>query len=308
MYDVIIIGSGPAGLTAAIYGKRAALNVLMIEESPLQGGQMLNTYEIDNYPGLPNISGMELGERMRQHAKSLETPLVRGRVIRIEDEGKSKRVVTDAQSYQAKCVVLALGAGHATLDVPGEEALGGMGVSYCATCDGAFFKGCRVAVIGGGNVALEDALFLARGCAQVYLIHRRDTFRGAKTLQQQVEQTENITICYNTVVEEILGEDEVEGVLLYDKEHQERRRLEVEGVFIAVGIVPGTTGIEGLPQTDEKGYLVAGEDGVTSIPGIFAAGDCRTKRLRQVVTAVADGANAMTSAEHYIYGQLENIV
>lgn len=301
MYDVIIIGSGPAGLSAAIYAKRAALSTLVIEKNPLSGGQILNTYEVDNYPGLPKISGMELGQKMRAHAEEQQVTFVTATVTRLRDCGDYKIVSTDGEEYQTKSVVLAMGASHRQLGVPGEEELCGMGVSYCATCDGAFFKNREVAVVGGGDVALEDALFLARGCSKVHLIHRRDAFRGAKVLQNQVAQSDRIVCHMDTEVEQIVGEDMVEKLLIYNKKEQTREELPVQGIFIAVGIVPNTGQMEGLPQMDEQGYLVAGEDGATSVPGIFAAGDCRTKQLRQVITATADGANAITSVERYLY-------
>lgn len=301
MYDVIIIGSGPAGLSAAIYAKRAALDTLVIEKSPLSGGQILNTYEVDNYPGLPKISGMELGQKMREHANQQQVTFVTESVKEIAADGEVKKVITDKNTYETRTVILAMGASHRALGVPGEEELCGMGVSYCATCDGAFFKNRTVAVVGGGDVALEDALFLARGCKQVYLIHRRDAFRGARILQEQVKNTENITLCMDSVVEEIAGQDSVEKVLLTNKKTGESQELEVQGVFIAVGILPNTGEIQGMPSRDESGYIEAGEDGVTDIPGIFAAGDCRTKQLRQVITATADGANAVTSVEKYLF-------
>lgn len=301
MYDVIIIGSGPAGLSAAIYAKRAALDTLVIEKSPLSGGQILNTYEVDNYPGLPKISGMELGQKMREHANQQQVSFVTESVKEIISEDDVKKVVTNKNTYETKTVILAMGASHRALGVPGEEELCGMGVSYCATCDGAFFKNRIVAVVGGGDVALEDALFLARGCKQVYLIHRRDEFRGAKILQKQVRNTENITLCMDSVVEKIEGEDSVEKILTINKKSQEKKELEVQGVFIAVGILPNTDEIQGLPTRDEAGYIVAGEDGVTNLPGVFVAGDCRTKQLRQVITATADGANAVTSVEKYLF-------
>lgn len=301
MYDVIIIGSGPAGLSAAIYAKRAALDTLVIEKSPLSGGQILNTYEVDNYPGLPKISGMELGQKMRGHANQQQVTFVTESVKEIAADGEVKKVITDKNTYETRTVILAMGASHRALGVPGEEELCGMGVSYCATCDGAFFKNRTVAVVGGGDVALEDALFLARGCKQVYLIHRRDAFRGARILQEQVKNTENITLCMDSVVEEIAGQDSVEKVLLTNKKTGESQELEVQGVFIAVGILPNTGEIQGMPSRDESGYIEAGEDGVTDIPGIFAAGDCRTKQLRQVITATADGANAVTSVEKYLF-------
>ena len=222
-------------------------------------------------------------------------------VKEIISEDDVKKVVTNKNTYETKTVILAMGASHRALGVPGEEELCGMGVSYCATCDGAFFKNRIVAVVGGGDVALEDALFLARGCKQVYLIHRRDEFRGAKILQEQVRNTENITLCMDSVVEKIEGEDSVEKILTINKKTQEKKELEVQGVFIAVGILPNTDEIQGLPTRDEAGYIVAGEDGVTNLPGVFVAGDCRTKQLRQVITATADGANAVTSVEKYLF-------
>lgn len=301
MYDVIIIGSGPAGLAAAIYAKRAALNTLVIERSPLSGGQILNTYEVDNYPGLPKISGMELGQKMRAHADEQQVEFVTADVSEIAHENGYHRVMTNKGQYETKTVILATGASHRRLGVPGEDELCGMGVSYCATCDGAFFKNRTVAVIGGGDVALEDALFLARGCKEVFLIHRRDAFRGAKVLQKQVMDTENITLCMDTTVSKIQGEDMVEHLLISNKRTGSQDVLDVNGVFIAVGIQPNTEGIQGLPSMDEAGYVIAGEDGVTDIPGFFVAGDCRTKQLRQVITATADGANAVTSVERYLY-------
>lgn len=301
MYDVIIIGSGPAGLAAAIYAKRAALNTLVIERSPLSGGQILNTYEVDNYPGLPKISGMELGQKMRAHADEQQVEFVTADVSEIAHENGYHRVMTNKGQYETKTVILATGASHRRLGVPGEDELCGMGVSYCATCDGAFFKNRTVAVIGGGDVALEDALFLARGCKEVFLIHRRDAFRGAKVLQKQVMDTENITLCMDTTVSKIQGEDMVEHLLISNKRTGSQDVLDVNGVFIAVGIQPNTEGIQGLPGKDEAGYVIAGEDGVTDIPGFFVAGDCRTKQLRQVITATADGANAVTSVERYLY-------
>lgn len=277
IYDVIIIGSGPAGLAAAIYGKRARLNTLVIEKQPMSGGQILNTYEVDNYPGLPGIGGFEMGQKFREHADKMEAEFVTADVQRIEMQDDRKKVVTDKGEYETKTIILATGANHRKLEVPGEEELCGMGVSYCATCDGAFFRNRTVAVVGGGDVALEDALFLSRACKKVYLIHRRDALRGAKVLQEQVEQKENIEIIWDTVVEEIKGKDQVEDLTLYNKKKDEKNVLPVDGIFIAVGIVPNTKELEGLVELDQGGYVVAGEDTKTSVPGIFAAGDVRTK-------------------------------
>ena len=301
MYDVIIIGSGPAGLAAAIYAKRAALETLVLEKTPISGGQIINTYEVDNYPGLPGISGMELGQKMRGHVDAQQAEVKTATVKEIIDYGDYKLVCTSEGDFETRTIVLAMGASHRQLGVPGENELCGMGVSYCATCDGAFFKGRDVAVVGGGDVALEDALFLARGCNKVYLIHRRDAFRGAKVLQKQVEEKENIVCVMDSVVDEIVGEDMVEKVCISNKKTKQSSELSVQGIFIAVGISPNTKEMKGLPKQDDAGYIIAAEDGVTDIPGIFVAGDCRTKQLRQVITATADGANAITSVERYLY-------
>lgn len=295
MRDVIVIGAGPAGLAAGIYAKRAGLDVLVLNVSPVSGGQILNTYEVDNYPGLPGISGMDLGESMRAHCDKLGVEFASGRVSAINDIEGGKELVTKKVTYQTKNVIIATGASNQKLGVPGEAELLGAGVSYCATCDGAFFKGKTVAVVGGGDVALEDAIYLARGCEKVYLIHRRDTFRGQAVLAAEVKQTPNIEILYDTVVESINGESLVESVNIKSTKEEKRDTIKVDGIFIAVGTVPNTAGIAGLPKLDERGYIVAGEDCKTSDPKIFAAGDVRTKILRQVVTAVADGACAVTS-------------
>lgn len=300
IYDVIILGSGPAGLSAAIYAQRAKLNTLVVEAKPLSGGQILDTYEVDNYPGMKGISGFELGMKFREHADALGVTFYTAQVQEVRNVEGWKEVVTDQDTLQAKTIILAMGANHRKLGVPGEEELTGMGVSYCATCDGAFFKGKTVAVVGGGDVALEDALFLARGCEKVYLIHRRDELRGAKILQEQVQQTENIQIMWNSVVKEIQGEGKVEKITVHNNIEETDSQLEVQGIFIAVGIQPNSEWVKDIVALDEQGYVKALEDTVTSQPGIFAAGDIRTKQLRQVVTAAADGANAVTSVERYL--------
>lgn len=301
LYDVIIIGSGPAGLSAAIYAQRAKLATLVIEKAPMSGGQILNTYEVDNYPGIPGVGGFDLGSKFRAHADALGCSFVTAEVREIQEEEGKKKIVTEKETYETKTLILATGATHRKLGVPGEEELMGMGVSYCATCDGAFFKGKTTAVIGGGDVALEDALFLARLCEKVYLVHRRDEFRGAKVLQERVFETENIEVVWDSVVEEIQGEDTVEKISIYNKKKEEKSELEVQGVFIAVGIQPNTEIYRNLVKMDEGGYIIAGEDGVTQTKGVFAAGDLRTKQLRQVITAASDGANAVTSVEKYLY-------
>lgn len=298
-YDIIILGSGPAGLSAAIYAQRARLSTLLIEEKPLSGGQILDTYEVDNYPGLPGITGFEMGQKFRAHADRLGAEVVNAQVLSVRMDGEKKIVTTQKGVYEAKTLIIATGAKHRRLGIPGEDKLVGMGVSYCATCDGAFFKGKTVAVVGGGDVALEDALFLARGSEKVYLVHRRDQFRGAKILQEKVKEASNIEPVLDSVVTEIKGEGQVSSILLNSK-NGESRELEVQGVFIAVGIEPNSSAVKDLVAQDAGGYIVAGEDTKTSVEGVFAAGDVRTKQLRQVLTAAADGANAVTSAEKYI--------
>lgn len=301
MYDTVIVGSGPAGLTAAIYAKRAGLSTLLIENTPVGGGQIATTDRVDNYPGLLGINGMELGMKFREHAEKLGCEFKSGQVIGISDEVKHKTVtLAEGNTIETRTVILALGADHRQLGVPGENELRGMGVSYCATCDGAFFRNKEVAVVGGGDVALDDAIFLSRFASKVYLIHRRDEFRGAKSLVDEAASKENITFVMDTIVTRVDGDGSVTGVETENKKTGEKKTIPVNGVFMAVGTQPNTTGIEGLPETDDKGYIKAGEDCVTSIPGIYAAGDLRTKQLRQVITAAADGANAVTSVQTFL--------
>ncbi len=298
-YDVVIIGSGPAGLAAAIYAERAELNSIVIEKNVVSGGQVLTTYEVDNYPGVKGIGGYDLGMKFRDHADVLGATFVEDEVVRIETEGKTKKVVCENDTYETSTVIIATGASHRKLGVPGEEEFSGMGVSYCATCDGAFFRNKTTAVVGGGDVAIEDAIFLARLCKKVYLIHRRDELRGAKSLQKKLMSLENVEIIWDSVVDAIVGEDKVESIAVSNVKTGEKKNLELQGVFVAVGISPNSRMFEGLVEMD-GGYIKAGEDCVTSCPGIFAAGDVRTKGLRQIVTAVADGANAITSVERYL--------
>jgi thioredoxin reductase (NADPH) len=300
MYDLIIIGSGPAGLGAAVYGRRAGLSTLVIEKNPMSGGQVLNTYEVDNYLGLPGMNGFDMGMKFREHAEKMEAKFMEADVSGIEDNGDYKTVLTSEGELQGRSVIIASGATHSHLGVPGEEELSGMGVSYCATCDGAFFRGKDVAVVGGGDVAVEDAIFLARICRKVYLIHRRDSLRAARSLQKAMMAMENVEICWDSVVESINGEDGVTDISVRSKKTGELEKLEVQGVFIAVGIRPNSEPFVGNIAADERGYLIAGEDCATSMPGVFAAGDIRTKKLRQIVTAVADGANAVEGAQEFL--------
>ena len=284
MYDLIIIGSGPAGLAAAIYAQRAKLNTLVIERAMVSGGQVLNTYEVDNYPGLPGIGGYELGMKFREHADKLGALFAEDEVVRVEDEGagKVKRVVGEKDTYEAKSLILATGAHHRLLEVPGEKELSGAGVSYCATCDGALFRNKVTAVIGGGDVAVEDAIFLARMCSKVYVIHRRNELRAAKSLQEKLFSLDNVEMVWDSVAEEICGEGQVDSLKISNVKTGEKRTLSLQGVFIAVGITPESQAFEGLVEM-EKGYIKAGEDCATSAPGIFAAGDVRKKNLRQII-------------------------
>lgn len=300
-YDLIIIGSGPAGLAAAIYAERARLKTVTIEQNMVSGGQVINTYEVDNYPGLPGMNGFDLSMKFREHAEKLGAAFLTDQVLAIKKNGEEKVVQCEQGTYRAKAVILATGASHRKLGVPGEEEFSGRGVSYCATCDGAFYRNKVTAVIGGGDVAVEDAVFLARICKKVYLIHRRDELRAAKSLQETLFSMNNVEVIWDTVVEEICGDTSVQSLKLRNKPAGEEKNLEVQGVFIAVGIIPLSGPFSGLVEQDEGGYILAGEDSVTSEPGVFAAGDVRKKPLRQIVTAVSDGANAVTSAERYLY-------
>jgi thioredoxin reductase (NADPH) len=300
MYDLIIIGSGPAGLSAAIYASRARLNTLVLEQNFISGGQIIDTYEIDNYPGIPGISGMDLADKMQQHAEKLGAVIENGLVTSLDLTGPVKKVITEEDSYEAKAVILASGAMHAHLGVPGEDTLGGHGVSYCATCDGAFYRKKDALVIGGGDVAVEDAIFLARGCNKVYVVHRRDELRAAKVLQESLLSLPNVEMVWDSVAKSINGDGKVESVTVTNVKDGSERTIPVSGVFIAVGIEPRSSYAGQNIAMDEKGYILADETGTTNVPGVFAAGDVRKKQLRQVVTAVADGANAVTSVEKYL--------
>lgn len=300
MRDVIIIGSGPAGMGAAIYGKRAGLDTLVIEGTGMSGGQVTRTYDVDNYLGLPGMSGFDMAMTFQSHVEKLGADFEMGVVTTVEKKAGYFEVVTDEKTYETKSVILATGASHNKLMVPGEEELAGMGVSYCATCDGAFFRGKTTMVVGGGDVAIEDAIFLARGCEKVYLIHRRDELRGAKILQDNLMSLPNVEIIWDSVVEAIEGKEQVEQVRILNRKTGVTSEIKVDGIFIAVGIHPNTECFADLVETDHNGYIVAGENCQTSVPGVFVAGDTRTKELRQIITAVADGANAINSVQRYL--------
>lgn len=301
MQDIVIIGSGPAGLSASIYAKRAGLKALTLEQNPLSGGQVLNTYEVDNYPGLSGIGGFEMGMKFREHADKLGCEFLNTAVsgVKKTQEG-SFCIETQQGEIHTKTVIAAMGAVHAKLHIPGEEEFAGKGVSYCATCDGAFFRGKVTAVVGGGDVAVEDAIFLARSCEKVYLIHRRGELRAAAILQKEVRALPNVEILWDSVVKSIQGEGQVESLVLENVKSGQQQKLAADGIFIAVGIVPSGGVMKDMVSCDEQGYFLADEDCATATPGIFVAGDLRKKKLRQVVTAVADGANAVASVLDYL--------
>ena len=303
LYDVVIIGAGPAGMGAAVYAVRAGLKTVVLDRSPLSGGQILTTYEVDNYLGLPGLSGGELSDKFREHADRLGVKFMTVNVQAVEEETETAeyRIHTDKMIFQSKAVILATGASHSLLDVPGEKELTGMGVSYCATCDGAFFRKRTVAVVGGGDVAVEDAIFLSKICQKVYLIHRRDQLRAVDSLQKKLFSLENVEVLWDSEVQEIIGTDKVSAISLYHKKSGAQSKLDAVGVFIAVGIVPDTEFCRDLVEMDEKGYVIADETCATSKKGIFAAGDIRKKQMRQIITAVADGANAIGSVQSFLY-------
>lgn len=303
MYDIGIIGGGTAGMTAAIYGARAGKRVLIIEAMNY-GGQITASPKVENYPGIASMSGSEFATNLLDQAMNLgaETELEQVTGIRSEEEG-IQVIETTGREYPCRTVIIATGATHRHLGVPGEERLTGAGVSYCATCDGAFFKGKEVAVVGGGNTALQDAAFLSNYCSKVYVIHRREAFRGEQGLVKPLEAKANVEFVLNAVVKEIRGDQMVDALLLSDRKKEQEFERKVEGVFIAVGQIPQNEVFQDIVKLDEAGFILAAEDCVTSRPGVFAAGDCRKKEVRQLTTATADGAVAALAACRYIEEQ-----
>lgn len=299
MYDIIIVGAGPAGLSAAVYGLRAGKSVLLLEKESY-GGQIINTPEIENYPGIKKISGYEFAENLYQQAVDLGAEIVFEAVTAIETEEDIKKVFTAQNEYLCKTVILATGATHRKLGIEREEELAGKGVSYCATCDGMFFKGKDVAVAGGGNTALRDALFLSNYCRKVYLIHRREEFRGEKRLEAALREKDNIEFVLNCQVTALNGEKTLTSVTVRDKNTEKEKELSVSGIFIAVGQEPQSQIVQNMIDTDEGGYIISGEECYTNCSGIFTAGDCRTKSIRQLATAVSDGAVAALKACEYM--------
>lgn len=299
MYDIIIVGAGTAGLSAAIYGARAGKKVLVLEANTY-GGQIVRSPEIENYPGIAHISGYEFAENLYQQAASLGAHIEFENVIEVRADGRIKYVVTEDNEYTGAAVILATGAVNRPLGVEKEEAFVGAGVSYCATCDGAFFKGKDVAVAGGGSTALEDALFLSAYCRKVYLIHRRDAFRGEQKYVDKLKQKENVEFVLNSNVTALKGEEFLNGVEIKNHVTGETKILPVSGLFVAIGQMPQNDSFAGLVKLDSSGYIAAGEDCRTNVEGIFTAGDCRTKAVRQLTTAASDGAAAALAACEYL--------
>lgn len=300
MFDVAIVGAGPAGMSAAVYACRAGLSAVVFE-AEYPGGQMATTPSVENYPGYTQIDGAALAASMYAQMDALGATFTQAAVEKIEKNGDGFVLHTAGEDFAARTVILAAGAKRKTLDVPGEARLTHRGVSYCAVCDGNFFRGKRVCVVGGGNTALEDAIYLAGICEKVYLIHRRDTFRAQAHFVEKVKANDKIEILCNATVSEVLGEGRVSGVKIL--QNGEEKTLELSAVFVAVGLLPQNEFAAGLCDFDKDGYIVAGADTVTSTPGVFAAGDGRTTPLRQIVTAAADGAVAATAAERFLQGK-----
>ena len=302
MRDVIIIGGGPAGLTAAIYAVRAGLDTLVLEANQL-GGQVAVSAEVDNYPAVPHTMGWVLANSMAQQVESMDVPIQYAQVTALERTEAGFRLgVEGGEDLTCRSVILANGAKRRKLGCPGEEEFLGRGVSYCATCDGAFFKGRDVAVMGGGNTAVEDALYLAGICRSVTLIFRRDRLTAQRKLVEAAEGKENLRLCPRSLVTAVTGGDLVEAVEITGAENGEKQSLPVSALFVAIGLEPDNAPFAPPLALDDYGYILAGEDCKTNVPGVFAAGDSRTKLLRQIVTAVADGAVAAMQAERFLHG------
>ncbi|MBR3691801.1 MAG: thioredoxin-disulfide reductase [Clostridia bacterium] len=304
MYDIIILGGGPAGYTAALYAARAGLEALVLERLSA-GGQMALSHQIDNYPGFEEgIDGFTLADKMKRQAERFGARSRSTEVQAVSLSESPKRIVTDSGEYFAKTVVIATGANPRKLGLPAEEMLLGRGVGYCASCDGMFYRGKTVAVVGGGNTAASDAMLLSRVAKKVYLVHRRDSLRATRVYHEPLEKAENVELCWNCEVTEILHESRVTGLRLRDVRTGDTREISCDGLFISIGRQPVTEFLAGQLPLSPEGYILAGEDTRTAIPGVFAAGDVRQKALRQVVTAVADGAAAVTAAEEFLAGGL----
>ncbi|CEH32209.1 thioredoxin reductase [Aneurinibacillus migulanus] len=299
IYDVIIAGAGPAGMTAAVYTSRANMSTLMIERG-IPGGQMANTEEIENYPGFESILGPDLSTKMFEHAKKFGAEYQYGDIKEIVDGNPYKTVKVGDKEFKAKSVIITTGAEHRELGVPGEKEFSGRGVSYCAVCDGAFFRGKELVVVGGGDSAVEEGVFLTRFATKVTIVHRRDELRAQKILQKRAFENEKVEFIWDTEVKEIRGEGVVKSVLLHNRKTGEDTEFKTDGAFIYVGMDPLSQAAKNLGITNAAGYIETDERMATRVPGIFAAGDVREKTLRQVVTATGDGADAALSAQHYV--------
>jgi len=305
IYDVIIAGAGPAGMTAAVYTSRGNLTTLMVERG-MPGGQMANTEDVENYPGFDHILGPELSTKMFEHAKKFGAEYAYGDIKEIFDEGDYKIIKAGSKEYKARAVIVATGAEYKKLGVPGEKELSGRGVSYCAVCDGAFFKQKELVVIGGGDSAVEEAVYLTRFASKVTVIHRRDELRAQKILQQRAFDNEKIDFIWDTVVKEINGTDgKVSSVTIENTKTGEQSDFPTDGVFVYVGMLPLNASVLNLGITNEQGYIETNSEMETKIPGIFAAGDIREKSLRQIVTATGDGSIAAQNVQHYVEGLIE---
>lgn len=298
MYDIIIVGAGPAGLTAAIYARRASKKVLVLEAKSY-GGQIINTLDIENYPVEPHISGFDFATRLYNQAKELEAEIKFEKVVDIKDNDTNKEVITNKSTYKTKTIILATGAENRKLGIENEDSLVGKGVSYCATCDGAFYKGKDVAVQGGGNTALEDALYLSDIAKTVYLIHRGNEFRGDTSIIEKLKKKDNVKFIYNSIVTKLNAKEKLESIEITDI-NKKTSTILVSGLFIAIGRVPENQNFSKIINLDESGYVVAKEDCNTNVAGIYVAGDNRVKEVRQLVTAVSDGAVAVKEAIKYI--------
>ncbi|HHV65500.1 MAG TPA: thioredoxin-disulfide reductase [Peptococcaceae bacterium] len=303
MYDLIIVGAGPAGLTAALYGARGGLKTVVLE-AMMPGGQAAITDKIENFPGFPEgISGFELANLFYQQALNQGAQFVFEPVVRLELAGKVKKVHTPEQTLEGRSIIIAAGSKPRSLGIKGENTFRGRGVSYCATCDGAFYKGKKVAVIGGGNAALEEGLYLTKFAEKVYIIHRRNEFRGSTLAVERAKQNYKINFIFDTFVEEIEGKDKVEKLILRNVHKPEKEELEIDGVFVYIGTEPNTQFMADGLEKDEKGYIITDTLLRTNIPGVYAAGDIRNTPLRQVATAVGDGALAAVQVEKYLMEQ-----
>ena len=298
MYDTIIIGMGPAGITAGIYAKRAGLNFIILKDMYSLDSQIVNTYEIENYTGFFGLTGQDLYDKFYEHLSHMEVTIIKEKAIEIKKNDNNFKIITKKNEYDTKSIIIATGAVPKKLEVAGEDEFVGRGVSYCATCDGAFYKEKTTAVIGGGDVAVEDAIFLSRICKQVYVVLRRDVFRATDILVKELLSKKNVSVIYNSQVIEIGGKEKVEYVDLKNNEG-ETKKINVDGVFVAVGVSPNTEIVKNIVDI-ENGYVVADESCKSSVDGIYACGDIRKKILRQVITACSDGANAITSINKYL--------